>query len=164
MKKLAVAFVVCLIWASWAWGHGDLSKFPADVQIMQYRQAVWLNPENVEARNNLALAYYLKNELDESEKEFRHVLKKDPKNFDALDGLGIVFIRKNKYKDALEYLEKALKINEHDLMIHVHLSVVHHKMKSRDKAKSEWKKAKSLAANRVQRRQIEKELKLVSGR
>jgi Flp pilus assembly protein TadD len=144
------------------WAHEDLTTLPNSVQIIQYKTTLWINPEDLETRNKLAMAYYLNNELEESEKELRYILKRDPGDFNALDGLGIVLIKKKKYQEALKHLEKAARINGQDMMVHVHLSVVYREMNSHAKADSALKKANMLATNRIKRRQIEKELKLVS--
>jgi len=163
MKNLSLIFFLCLIWPGWAWAHGDLAKVPSSVQIIQYKTTLWMNPEDFEVRNKLAMAYYLSNQVEAAEKELRYVLRRDPQDFDALDGLGIVLIRKKRYQEALEYLEKAVRINGRDMMVHVHLSVAYHELKSYDKAAGELGKAKSLASDRVKRRRIEKELRLIRG-
>ena len=163
MKKLFVTFVLSLVWVSGAWAHGDISKLPTSVQILQYELLLYMNPDSLETRNNLAMALYLTNKLEEAEKELTYVIGKDPQDFDALDGLGVVLIKKKKYQEALEYLDKAVKINEHDMMVHVHLSVAYEKMKLPEKAHSELEKARSLTSDPVELEKIEKELKLVGG-
>jgi Flp pilus assembly protein TadD len=121
-----------------------------------------MNPDDTGPRNSLAMALYRTNELDEAEKELRHILERDPSNFDALDGLGIVLIRMEKHQEALQYLDKAVKINEQDVMVHVHLSVLYEKMMLPEKAGMELNKARSLASDPVQLEKIDEELKLVS--
>jgi Flp pilus assembly protein TadD len=163
MKKLSLAVMLCLVWVGWAWAHGDLSKFPASVQIIHYKMKVWMNPDDLETRNKLAMAFYLSNKLEEAEKELRYVLRKDPQDFDALDGLGIVLTKMARYQEALEYLNKAVRINEHDVMVHVHRSVVYQKMEMPERAKSELEKVQSLISDSIQLQDIEKEQRLVNG-
>ena len=163
MKSLSFFLLLISVWPGWAWAHGDITKLPSSVQIVQYKTTLWMNPEDLETRNKLAMAYYLKNELEESEKELKYILGRDPRDFDALDGLGIVLIRKKNYREALKHLERAARINGQDMMVHVHLAVAYRKVKSHAKADRALKKANMLATNRIKRRQIEKELKLVSG-
>jgi tetratricopeptide (TPR) repeat protein len=164
MKKLSFTFILCLAWAGWAWAHGDISKLPNSVQIMQYRLLLYMSPDDPDPRNKLAMALYRTNQLEEAEKELRYVLKRDSLNFDALDGLGVVLIKMDRYQEALKYLERAVKINERDVMVHVHLSVVYQKMKLPERSKSELKKARSLTSDPIELENIEKELELVSGR
>jgi tetratricopeptide (TPR) repeat protein len=163
MKKLLLGFILFLVWTGSAWAHGDISKLPNAAQIMQYRLLLYMSPDDPAPRNNLAMALYRTNQLEEAEKELGYILKRDPLNFDALDGLGVVLIRVERYEEALEYLKKALKINEKDVMVHVHLSVVYKKMNLAEKAQSELKKARSLTSDPAELENIEKELKLVSG-
>ena len=163
MKKLCLTFILCLVWVGLAWAHGDISSLPNSAQIMQYRLLLYMSPDDPAPRNNLAMALYRTNQLEEAEKELRHILKRDPLNFNALDGLGIVLIRMDRLQEASEYLNKALKINEKDVMVHVHLSVVYQKMNLPERAQSELEKARSLTSDPVELGNIEKELKLVGG-
>jgi tetratricopeptide (TPR) repeat protein len=163
MKTLCLAFILCLVWIGSAWAHGDISSLPNAAQIMQYRLLLYMNPDDLAPRNNLAMALYRTNQLEEAEKELKYILKRDPLNFDALDGLGIVLIRMDRLQEALDYLNKALGINEKDVMVHVHLSVVYQKMNLLERAQSELKKARSLASDPVELESIDKEVKLVSG-
>ena len=163
MKKLCLTFILCLVWTGSAWAHGDISKLPNAAQIMQYRLLLYMNPDEPAPRNNLAMALYRTNQLEEAEKELKYILERDPLNFDALDGLGIVLIRIERYEEGLECLKKAIKINEKDVMVHVHLSVIYQKMNLPERAESELNKARSLASNPEELENIEKELKLVGG-
>ena len=163
MKKLSFTFILCLVWVGCAWAHGDISDLPNSAQIMQYRLLLYLNPDDPTPRNRLAMALYRTNQLEEAERELRYILERDSINFDALDGLGIVLIKMERYQEALQYLKKAVAINEQDVMVHVHLSVVYQKMRLPERAHSELKKARSLTSDPVELEDIEKELRLVSG-
>jgi Flp pilus assembly protein TadD len=162
MKTLSLTVILCLVWAGWAWAHGDISSLPNAAQIMQYRLLLYMNPDDLTPRNNLAMALYRTNQLEEAEKELKYILKRHPLNFDALDGLGIVLIRMDRLQEASEYLNKALGINEKDMMVHVHLSVVYQKMNLLERARSELEKARSLTSDPIQLENIEKERKLVT--
>ena len=163
MKKFLLTFMVCLVWTGWSWAHGDVSKLPVSVQIMQYEMMLYTDEDNTDTRNKLAMALYRTNQPEEAEKQLEYILEKDPANFDALDGLGIVLIRMEKYQEALQHLDKAVGINDQDVMVHVHLSVVYQKMKLPEKAEKELAKARSLAADQQELEDIEVELKTVSG-
>lgn len=162
MTRLSLTLILVLIWAGGAWAHMETDDLPDSVAIMQYRLLLYMNPDDTGPRNSLAMALYRTNELDEAEKELKHILERDPSNFDALDGLGIVLIRMEKHQEAMQYLDKAVKINEQDVMVHVHLSVLYEKMMLPEKAGMELNKARSLASDPVQLEKIDEELKLVS--
>ena len=163
MKKSFLAIVLCLVLTGSAWSHGDISKLPSSVQIMQYRLGLYINPDDLAVRNKLAMALYRTNQFGEAEEELQHILETDPVNFDALDGLGIVLIKVGRDAEALEQLKKAVKINEQDVMVHVHLSVVYKKVKLLEKAQSELDKARSLASDPAELEDIERERELVAG-
>jgi len=130
---------------------------------MQYKLVLYMDPDDAAARNKLGLVLYRTNQMEEAEKEFEYILENDGSNFDALDGLGIVLIKKEKYQEALQHLDKAMGINDQDIMVHVHLSVVYQKMKLPEKAEKELAKARSLAADQKEIENIEAELRTVSG-
>ena len=159
----SLMFIICLVWVELAWAHGDISKLPDSVQIMQYRLLIYMDPDDLTSRNSLAIALYRTNELEEAEKELRYIVERDSQNFDAQDGLGIVLIKAGRYQEALQCLEKAIEINEEDVMVHVHLSVLYQKTGLPERAKSELDKARSLASQSVELENIEKELKIVNG-
>jgi len=163
MKKLFLTLILCLVWTGHTRGHGDISELPNAAQIMQYRLLLYMTPDDPAPRNGLAMALYRTNKLEEAEGELRYILERDPLNFDALDGLGIVLIRMERYKDASEYLNKAMAIDEQDVMVHVHLSILYEKMRLPEKAKSELEKARSLASAPAELEKIDKEFELVGG-
>lgn len=164
MKKLCVQMMLCLVGVGLAWGHADIEGLPDAVAILAYKQILYLSPDDLATRNKLAMALFRKNQLEDAKKELGYILKRDPKNFDALDGFGLILIKTQKYEEALQYLKKAVAINDKDMMVHVHLSAVYQKMKLSQKAQEELKKARSLAADPMQVKRIDEELRLVTAR
>lgn len=163
MKTVSLTFVLCLVWLGCAWAHLDAENLPDSVAIMQYRLMLYLTPDDLVTRNRLAMALYRTDQLEEAKREFTYILEKDSMNFDAFDGLALVLIRMKRYQEALEYLEKALKINEQDVMIHVHLAAVYQKMKLPKRAQDALERARSLTSDPIQLKNIEKELRLLTG-
>lgn len=163
-KKLLLAGLLCLIWLGSAWAHSDIEGLPDSVAIMAYKQILYLNPGDLATRNELAMAHCRRGNLADAKKELQVVLKKEVGNFDALDGMGVVLLKTGQYKEALSYLEKAVKMNDKDPMVHVHLSAAFHKLKMANKAKAEWKKAQSLVSSRAERNKLKQELKWVASR
>ncbi len=162
MQKLFLALSIVLLFAGSAAAHGSISKLPDSVQILQYKMKLYMNADDADTRNNLAMAYFRTNQLDEAIQELDAVLEKDPNNFDALDGMGIVLIKKGEAGKALEYLNKALIINDKDLMIHVHLSVAHKQLNQTDLATNAMDKAKAMASGPEELTWIEDEVKLLT--
>ena len=154
--------MLCLVGAGLAWGHADIEGLPDAVAILAYKQILYLTPDDLATRNTLAMALFRKNQLEDAKKELGYILKRDPQNFDALDGFGVILIKTQKYEEALQYLKKAVAINDKDMMVHVHLSAVYQKMKLPQEAQEELKKARSLAADPMQVKRIDEELRLVT--
>ncbi len=164
MKQLCVQMMLCLVGVGLAWGHADIEGLPDAVAILAYKQILYLSPDDLATRNKLAMALFRKNQLEDAKKELGYILKRDPKNFDGLDGFGLILIKTQKYEEALQYLKKAVAINDKDMMVHVHLSAVYQKMKLSQEAQEELKKARSLAADPMQVKRIDEELRFVTAR
>jgi tetratricopeptide (TPR) repeat protein len=161
MQKILLA---CLFWvlsAGSAAGHGGISNLPDSVQIMQYKMLLYIDPDDAETKNNLAMAYFRTNELAEAAKQLEEVLAKDAKNFDALDGMGIVLIRQGKASEALEYLERAKAINDKDAHLYVHLHLAYTQLNQPDQADQALKTAESLLQGPEGAAEIQQEIQLI---
>lgn len=162
MRKLFLTLLALLISAGSAAAHGGISKLPDSVQIMQYKMLLYMDAEDAAIRNNLAMAYFRTNELTEAARQLEEVLKADVNNFDALDGMGIVLLRQKKGADAVKYLERALALNDKDMMAHVHLSLAHQQLNQPDLAQKALETAEKLAATPEAAAEIQEEIKLIS--
>ena len=162
MRKLFFTLLVLLVSASSAAAHGGISKLPDSVQIMQYKMLLYMDTEDTAIRNNLAMAYFRSNELTEAAQQLEEVLKADANNFDALDGMGIVLLRQKKGADAVKYLERALTLNDKDMMVHVHISLAHQQLDQPDLAQKALETAEKLAATPEAAAEIQEEIKLIS--
>ena len=162
MRKLFLALMLIVLMSGSAAAHGNISKLPDSVQILQYKMKLYMNADDAGTKNNLAMAYFRTNQLDEAKNELSSILKKDANNFNALDGMGIVLIKEGNAAEALDYLNRARKINDRDVMVHVHLSVAHSQLKQADLARSEMDKAKSLASGPDELARIDKEVKMIT--
>lgn len=159
-----LAGILSLVWIGSANAHGDISKLPSSVQVLQYQMSLWIDPDDLDKRSGLAMAYYRTNELEKAATELETVLAADPAHFDALDGMGVVLIKKGQAKQALDYLQKGYAINSDDVMIHVHLSIAHDKLGQTAEAQKYLEKARSLnTAAGGSEEDIETEIKIVSG-
>jgi len=113
--------------------HGDM---PDAIAEMEYRILLEYQPDNIEARNKLAMVLYRLDKLDEALVELQRVLELEPNNFDALDTLGLVSFKQGKTQQALEYLEAAVRINSEDPLVHYHLGLVQGKLGLLDAAET----------------------------
>ncbi|MDH4318388.1 MAG: tetratricopeptide repeat protein [Desulfobulbaceae bacterium] len=159
-----LAGILSLVWIGSANAHGDITNLPSSVQVLQYQMSLWIEPEDLDKRSGLAMAYFRTNELDKAITELETVLAADPVHFDALNGMGVVLIKKGQAKQALDYLQKAYAINADDVMIHVHLSIAYDKLGQAAEAQKYMEKARSLhKAAGGNEEDIDKEIKIISG-
>jgi len=143
--------------------HLDVEGLPDSVAIISYKQTIYVNPDDLTARNRLAMALCKTGDLKDAEDQLRYVLDKDPHNFNALDGLGVVYMKMDRHEEAMKYFNKAVEMNDEDVMVHVHLAAVYYKMQEKDKARTEWQKARSLISTSDELTQMKNELRWVSG-
>ncbi|CAK8725129.1 hypothetical protein KKHLCK_15935 [Candidatus Electrothrix laxa] len=162
MRKLFSTLLLLLVSVGSAAAHGGISKLPDSVQIMQYKMLLYMDADDITTRNNLAMAYFRNSELTEAAQQLEEVLKADVNNFDALDGMGIVLLRQKKGAEAVKYLERALTLNEKDMMVHVHLSLAHQQLNQPDLAKKSLEIAEKLAATPEAAAEIQEEIELIS--
>ncbi len=163
MLKLILALFLLAFSAGVASAHGDISTLPDSVQIMQYKMLLYMDANDAETKNKLAMAYFRTNQLDLAAKELEGVLAKDKNNFDSLDGMAIVLLKQKKAEDALKYLERALAINDKDAMLHVHFSLAYEQLGQSDPAAASLKKAESLVSSPDKLATIQQEIKLIKG-
>jgi Flp pilus assembly protein TadD len=162
-SRTTLAIVLYFCWFGIASGHFIFEEFTPSDAIGIYKHMLYLNERDFEARNALAMAYCRTGKLLEAEKELEWILKRDEQNFDAINGMGVLLLKKGKYKNALSYLEKAVKLNNSDPMVYVHLSAAFHMLNKKDKAMAHWKKALFLAYSHSEREKLKDEMRWVIG-
>jgi predicted Zn-dependent protease len=162
MRNLLFALLLLALCSGEAAAHGDISKLPDSVQIMQYKMLLYMNADDAETKNDLAMAYFRTGKLDEAAGELNAVLAKEPGNFDALDGMGIVLLRQKKAEDGLRYLKRAAAVNEKDAMLLVHLSIAYQQLNQAEQAAEAMKKAEQMAAGPEAAAAIQKEIQLIT--
>ncbi len=106
--------------------------------LAQYHQALALDPHDVATLNNLAyLLVDAEHNPDAALSYAQKAVEAAPNSPDALGTLGWVFYHKGLYRSALEYLEKAVKIEQnassHNAAIrNYHLAMAYFKLKQPD--------------------------------
>jgi tetratricopeptide (TPR) repeat protein len=114
-----------------------MKKF--DLSEAEFKKALQLNPENVQALNYLG--YMLADRgvrLEEAFQMIKKAVDQEPNNGAYLDSLGWVYFRQGKYNDAEGVLVKAVERSGGDATVHDHLGDVYLKLgKTRD-AVAQW--------------------------
>jgi len=82
-----------------------------DLAIESYRQAVNINPQYVEAWNNLGLAYTFNEDFKESIECYEEALKFELEDPVLYDNIGFSYYALEDFEMAISFYEKALAIN-----------------------------------------------------
>ena len=113
------------IWSVWMVSGSDtcnllMSRVKAAAEDKDYDLAIKLlnaiitiKPDYVEAWNQRATIFYLKNDYGNALSDISEVLAREPRHFGALSGLGLILQDIGDDKHALEAYRKALAIDPH---------------------------------------------------
>jgi tetratricopeptide (TPR) repeat protein len=83
-------------------------------------------------------------------------VKSEPQNAAFLDSMGWVLFKLNDFKEALKYMQDAIKNSEEeDATIYDHLGDIYAALKEPEKAREAWQKSLSLEPNDTVRRKLE---------
>lgn len=111
------------MWQVWS-RSGDATidrLFATGVEQMQARhgeeavdtfsEIIRRRPEFAEGWNKRATVYYLLGEYQKSLADCDEVMKRNPYHFGALSGYGMIYMQLDQPAQALEYFERALRVN-----------------------------------------------------
>ena len=113
------------IWAKWIESGSDtcdllmtrvrnaIEDKDYDLAIRLLNAIIAIRPRYVEAWNQRATVYYLKEDYAHAIADIAEVLAREPRQFGALAGLGLMLQDMGDDKDALEAYRKALAIDPH---------------------------------------------------
>lgn len=118
-------------------------KYP--LAIEQCLRSLVLTPDNLEARNTLAEAYYYNNEMKKALSEFNFLKNNQPRNPEVLMWLGYIHLKQDEYDLAKPEFEALLKIKPADAWGHYYLATILEKEEASQNAVLEYKKALELA-------------------
>jgi tetratricopeptide (TPR) repeat protein len=125
---------------------GDYAKGEAELEILLAR-----TPDEPGVNNDLGYLYADQGKnLEKAETMIRKAVEQEPENFAYLDSLGWVLFKRGKVKEAVEPLEKAIKVQidtmATDATVYEHLGDVYFQLQQIEKAREAWKSAEKVAA------------------
>jgi tetratricopeptide (TPR) repeat protein len=82
--------------------------------------------------------------FDEAEQAYRIVLKFEPQSLKAINALGYLMARRERYAEAVEFLERAARINPDDANVQFDLGFVREKLKCFEPALESFERAVKL--------------------
>lgn len=92
-------------------GVEQMRRGDADEAIQTFTTIIQKKPDFAEGWNKRATIYYLVGEYEKSLHDCDEVMKRNPDHFGALSGYGQIYLQLDKPERALEYFERALKVN-----------------------------------------------------
>jgi tetratricopeptide (TPR) repeat protein/sugar lactone lactonase YvrE len=109
-------------------------------QVRPYRMMLALDPNNTEAKMQIAIVYAQSGLYNQANQELQSILAHDDENLAALNNIGNIYFLQQNYKNALSMYEKALDV-EPDPNIMVNIAMVDYKMGDAVKAKAMFEQA-----------------------
>lgn len=108
-------------------------------------------PDDPGVNNDLGYLYAEQGiELEKAESMVRLALRDDPENASYLDSLGWALFKQGRHKEAVEYLERAVKnypLATGSATLWDHLGDAYFELKEYGKAREAWRKAEEIAAS-----------------
>ncbi len=107
--------------------------------ISEFKSAIKVKPDYVDARYNLALAYKEMGEYNDAKSILEGLTHKYPQNPRGYYGLGLLYQKKSDLDAACIAFKKALSLDPDRPFIHNNLGIVYTELKQYDEAMKEFK-------------------------
>jgi tetratricopeptide (TPR) repeat protein len=102
-------------------GNALLLKGRASEAIDQYKQALQVDPDYVEARNNLGNALFIKGRTSEAIDQYEQAVRIDPDYAHAHNNLGNALVQTGRISEAIEQFKQALRLDPNSADAHNNL-------------------------------------------
>ena len=112
-----------------------------------YGRVLKNNPDNLEAKTNLGMAFMVSDNPVQGVVLLREVLAADPRNEQAIYNLGLLSMQSNQYEKAVERFRELTKVNPKNVNGQFYLGVALAQTGARDEARKAFQQAKSLSTD-----------------
>ncbi|MGI4761069.1 MAG: tetratricopeptide repeat protein [Janthinobacterium lividum] len=136
----------------------DRKKMLGDRARELYDNVLQANPNNLDAKTNLGMAYMSSDNPVKGIGLLREVLEQDPKNEKVLYNLGILAIQSNQYDKAVERFAQLVEVNPKNVEGQFYLGVSLARTNRGPAARAAFQKAKSLSADPALAASVDEEL------
>ena len=92
-------------------GVEQMNARQGEQAVETFSEIIRRKPEFAEGWNKRATVYYLLGEYQKSLADCDEVMKRNPYHFGALSGYGMIYLQLDQPAIALEYFERALRVN-----------------------------------------------------
>jgi len=120
-----------------------------DEAITELESALRIFPEYYLALERIGYEYLAKGKFAEAENVFAKASEVYPKSFSAKSGLGIAEYKLGKRLEAVKTLEESIVLDPSSANAYLFLGKIHRELKEFEKAETNLKKAKELAAGKI---------------
>lgn len=124
-----------------------------------YERVLKNNPDNLDAKTNLGMAYMASDNPVQGVTLLREVLATNPRNEKALYNLGILSIQSNQYDKAVERFRDLVKVNPNNVNGQFYLGVSLAQTGAKEEARAAFTKAKSLSSDPSLAASVDEELR-----
>jgi tetratricopeptide (TPR) repeat protein len=136
----------------------DRKKMLGDRARELYDNVLHANPDNLDAKTNLGMAYMSSDNPVKGIGLLREVLEQDPKNQKVLYNLGILAIQSNQYDKAVERFAQLVQVNPKNVEGQFYLGVSLARTNRAAAATAAFQKAKSLSDDPALAASVDEEL------
>ena len=92
-------------------GIEQMSARESELAVQTFTEVIRRRPDFAEGWNKRATVYYLMGEYQKSLADCDEVMKRNPYHFGALSGYGMIYLQLDQPAKALDYFQRALKVN-----------------------------------------------------
>ncbi|WP_223648705.1 tetratricopeptide repeat protein [Hymenobacter psoromatis] len=136
----------------------ERKKLLGDKARELYDRVLAINPNNLDSKTNLGMAYMSSDNPVKGIGLLREVLEQDPKNEKVLYNLGILAIQSNQLDKATERFSQLVQVNPKNVEGQFYLGVVLARTNRGAEARAAFQKAKSLSADPALATSVDEEL------
>ena len=112
-----------------------------------YLQILKINPNHVNAHNNLGAAYKQLGEIEKAKSCFEKVIQLNPNDIDGHNNLGLLLFELKEIQKAKSFFEKTIQLNPNYVEAHNNLGTIFNELKEFQKAKNCYERAIQLNPN-----------------
>ena len=112
-----------------------------------YLQILKINPNHVNAHNNLGAAYKQLGEIEKAKSCFEKVIQLNPNDVDGHNNLGLLLFELKEIQKAKSFFEKTIQLNSNYVEAHNNLGTIFNELKEFQKAKDCYERAIQLNPN-----------------
>jgi tetratricopeptide (TPR) repeat protein len=92
-------------------GIEQMSAREGELAVQTFTEVIRRRPDFAEGWNKRATVHYLMGEYQKSLADCDEVMKRNPYHFGALSGYGMIYLQLDQPAKALDYFQRALKVN-----------------------------------------------------